>query len=172
MTISLYEALVPNWIQILEAISMLVDKAEAHCVTHEVEPAALIGTRLWPDMYPLGYQFKSAVTHSFGALEALRIGRFTPDRSPWSMTFEGFRNAALSAVARLSVLDPAEVEELSSRVVHFEAGVYKTEFEGRNFLLSFSQPNFFFHCTAAYAILRAQGVAIGKRDFLGRMRTS
>ena len=170
MTISLYDALVPNWLQILDSVSGLIDKAEDHCGMHGMGPAALIGTSLRPDMYPLGYQFKSTVTHSIGAIESTRSGRFTPDKSPWSTTFQGLRDGVSSAVAKLSSIDPAEVEELACRDVCFEAGTYKAEFTGLNFLLSFSQPNFFFHSTAAYAILRAEGVAIGKREFLGRMR--
>lgn len=170
MTFSLYDALVPSWLQILGALSGLMAKAEIYCLEQRREPAALIDARLAPDMYPLGYQVKSAVVHSLGAIDAVRQGAFAPDRSSWPDSFAGFRDHLLSARSRLATVDPAEINCFLGRSVRFEAGAYKAEFAAEDFLMSFSQPNFFFHTSIAYGILRAQGLPIGKIDFLGELQ--
>lgn len=170
MIFSLYDALVPSWLQILGALSGLMAKAEAHCLEQRRAPATLIDARLAPDMYPLGYQVKSAVVHSLGAVEALRQGAFAPDRSSWPDSFAGLRDHLLSAGSRLASVDPAEINGFLGRSVRIEAGTYKAEFVAEEFLMSFSQPNFFFHTSTAYGILREQGLPIGKIDFLGQLR--
>lgn len=170
MSVSLYDALVPTWIQLLDAMSRLIDKAETHCKQRKLAPEGLIDSRLAPDMYPLGYQIKSTVVHSIGSIEAARQGTFSPDRSPWPVSFTALHEQLKSAINRLSAIDEGEVNALAGRDFQFEAGSYKANFLAEDFLLSFAQPNFFFHCTIAYGILRAEGVAIGKLDFLGKMR--
>ena len=170
MSFSLYDALVPSWLQILESVAGLMHQAEAHCKAHGVAPELFIEARLAPDMLPLGYQVRSAVVHSIGALDAARHGIFAPVRVPWPDSFSGLRELLASAISRLQVVQPAEMNAMLGGEVHFEAGTFKADFSTENFLLSFSQPNFYFHSITAYDILRAQGVVIGKIDFLGKMR--
>lgn len=170
MSFTLYDALVPSWLQILDSVLGLMGKAETHCVNQQLAPAELIRTRLAQDMYPLGYQVKATVVHSIGALEGARLGAYVPDRSPWPDSFAGLCDQVSSAIDRLSALDRAEVDGIMGRDLRFEVGSYKVTFVVEEFLLSFSQPNFYFHSATAYDILRAQGIAIGKIDYLGRMR--
>lgn len=170
MSISLYDAVVPSNLQILGAVDKLLGKAEAYCAEQGRAEGELIDARLAPDMLPLGYQVKSCVAHSVGAIAGVRAGHFAPDLSPWPTDFAGLHAAIQGAIAELSALDPAEIEALAANDTLFAFGEMKLPFTGTNFLLSFSQPNFYFHATTAYAILRAEGLKIGKGDFMGMPR--
>ncbi len=170
MPISLYDAVVPSNLQILGAVDGLLTKAEAFCAETGRAEGDLIDARLAPDMLPLGYQVKSCAAHSVGAIAGVRAGHFSPDLSPWPTDFAGLHAALQGAIAELSGLDRAEFDALGENDTLFAFGERKLPFTGANFLLSFSQPNFYFHATTAYAILRAQGVKIGKGDFMGMPR--
>lgn len=87
MTFSFYDAVVPSNLQVLAAIDMLLDKAETFCAEHGKAESDLIESRLAPDMLPFGYQVKSCVVHSVGAISGLRAGSFSPDRSAWPTDF-------------------------------------------------------------------------------------
>lgn len=167
MTFSLYDAVVPSNLQILGAVDRLLDKAEAFCAERDMAAAELIGARLAPDMLPFGYQVKSCAAHSIGGVEGVRLGAYSPDMAPWPTDFEGLHAALRSATAALTELDRDAVDALADADTHFTFGETRLPFTGANFLLSFSQPNFYFHATTAYGILRAQGVKLGKRDFMG-----
>ena len=170
MPISLYDAVVPSNLQILHAVDALLGKAEAFCAEHGRAESDLIDARLAPDMLPFGYQVKSCAAHSLGAIAGVRAGHFAPDLTPWPTDFAGLHAAIQGAIAELTALDPAEFEALGENDTLFAFGEMKLPFTGANFLLSFSQPNFYFHATTAYAILRAQGVKVGKGDFMGMPR--
>lgn len=170
MPISLYDAIIPSNLQILGAVDALLGKAEAFCAEQGRSEGDLIDARLAPDMLPFGYQVKSCVAHSVGAIAGVRAGLFEPDLSPWPADLAGLHAAIQGAIAELSAIDAAEFEALAERDTLFAFGEMKLPFTGANFLLSFSQPNFYFHATTAYAILRAQGVKVGKGDFMGRPR--
>jgi hypothetical protein len=170
MPISLYDAVVPSNLQILRAVDALLDKAEAFCAEQGRTASEMIDARLAPDMLPLGYQVKSCAAHSVGAIAGVRAGHFAPDLTPWPTDFAGLHAAIQGAIAELSALAPAEFEALGENDTLFAFGEMKLPFTGTNFLLSFAQPNFYFHATTAYAILRAQGVKVGKGDFMGMPR--
>ena len=170
MTLSLYDATIPSNLQILRAVDALLDKAEAFAIERGIEPATLIDAKLADDMLPFGYQVKASAGHSVGGIEGVRGGVYAPDRSAWPTDFAGLHTILRDAIAALEAIDPAEFDALATADTRFEFGSYTMPFTGANFLLSFSQPNFYFHATTAYAILRARGVAIGKRDFLGSPR--
>lgn len=170
MPFSLYDAVVPSNLQILGAVDALLDKAEAFCAERGRAHADLIDARLAPDMLPFGYQVKSCAAHSIGGIEGVRAGSYAPDRSPWPSDFPGLHSILHAAIDRLKALDRDLVDALAENDAHFAFGETKLPFTGANFLLSFSQPNFYFHATTAYAILRAQGVTLGKRDFIGMLR--
>ena len=170
MSFSLYDAVVPSNLQILGALDRVIEKAEAFCDEQGLAQAELIDARLAPDMFPLGYQVKSCAVHSIGGIEGARVGSFSPDRSAWPTDFAGLHGILQRAIAELSAVDRDAVDALAEADTHFVFGETKLPFTGANFLLSFSQPNFYFHATTAYAILRAQGVSLGKRDFLGTPR--
>lgn len=170
MSFSFYDAVVPANLQILGALDGVMEKAKAFCDERGLTEAELIDARLAPDMFPLGYQVKSCAVHSIGGIEGTQVGGFSPDRSTWPTEFDGLRGILQRASAALSALDRVTVDELTDTDTHFAFGETKLPFTGANFLLSFSQPNFYFHATTAYAILRAQGVNLGKRDFMGMPR--
>jgi hypothetical protein len=171
MSFSLYAAVVPSYLQILGSVRGLLDKAEAHCAEKNLAPGDLIGARLFEDMHPFSYQVKSAAVHSAGAIEGVRKGVFSPDRNPPPETFALLRERIDGAVAALTAVQPAEMEGFIGRDMRFEVGDFRRDYTAENFLLTFSQPNFYFHAATAYDILRMKGVVIGKRDFLGAQRT-
>lgn len=170
MTFSLYDAVVPSNIQILGALDRILEKAEAFCAERGMTEAELIDARLAPDMLPLGYQVKSCAVHSIGGINGTRAGSFSPDMSAWETDLAGLRGVLQRASAELSALDREDIDGLIDADTRFAFGETQLPFTGADFLLSFSQPNFYFHATTAYAILRAQGMKLGKRDFMGMPR--
>lgn len=170
MPISLHEAFVPSCQQILAAGAALIAKAEAHCSEHGIAPAAIIGARLAPDMAPVPFQVFSMAHHSMGAIAGVRAGRFSPSRPDADQDFASLKAMLDEASAGLAGLDPAELDSFIGKPVVFSFGTMEMPFSCENFLLSFSQPNFYFHATTFYDILRHAGVKIGKRDFTGMPR--
>lgn len=170
MTFSLYDAVVPSNIQILGSVDGLIDKAEAFASAQGIAPADLIDARLASDMLPFGYQVKSCAAHSVGGIEGVKAGSFSPDMSAWAKEFDGLHKTIREAVDALKAIDRAEFDALAERDTAFKFGELSLPFSGAQFLLSFSQPNFYFHATTAYAILRMKGVPLGKRDFMGQLR--
>jgi len=170
MAFTLYAATIPSYLQILESVSRLVGKAESFCTDTGLEPEALIQARLADDMLPFAYQVKSTAVHSLGAIEGVRKGTFSPDTTTPPDTFDGLREHVATTIAALRAIDPDDVESFVGREMCFEFGTHRMDFVAEEFLLSFSQPNFYFHAATAYDILRMKGVEIGKRDFNGRVR--
>ena len=170
MTLSLYDAVIPSNLQILGAVDGLLDRAEAFANEKGWSAADLIDARLAPDMLPFGYQVKACADHSTGAIEGTRDGSFSPSRKQWPTDFDGLHALLRETMATLKGIGRAEFDALADAETHFELGELKLPFTGAQFLLSFSQPNFYFHATTAYAILRAKGVPLGKKDFIGQLR--
>lgn len=170
MAFTLYAATIPSYVQILSSVSRLIDKAERFCSDGGLTPEVLVDARLVDDMLPFAYQVKSTAVHSIGAIEGIRNGAFSPDDTVPPGSFEGLRERIAQTIALLQALDPDEVESFIGRNVRFVFGPSHIDFLAEDFLLSFSQPNFYFHAATAYDILRMKGVQIGKRDFNGRVR--
>jgi uncharacterized protein len=170
MTFSFYDAVIPSYVQLLSALSNLLDMAEAHCTEKGLAPADLIQARLIDDMFPLAYQITSSAHHSLGAIEGVRKGVFAPDMTPPPETFAALKQKITSAHAALGQIEPAEVNGFVGRDMRFEVGQRRMDFTADNFLLSFSQPNFYFHATTAYDILRMKGLPLNKRLYLGTPR--
>lgn len=170
MAFSLYSATVPSYRQILEAVLGLLSKAETFCNEKGIAPHDLIQARLAEDMLPFAYQVKSTAVHSLGAIEGVRRGVFSPDETTPPDTFEALKARIAGTLESLGKIEPAEIDGFAGRDMRFEFGDRRVEFTAEEFLLSFSQPNFYFHATTTYDILRWRGVPLGKRDFLGRVR--
>ena len=166
MTISLYHATVPTMIQLLGAAQGWLAKALDSGIPEE----EIVEARLIEDMLPFAYQVKSMVTHSVGAVEGLRKGVFSPDLSDPPRTIEGLRLKLGEAENTLKAISQGEIDSFAGKDMRFEFRDTSLPFTGEDFLFSLSQPNFFFHATTAYAILRMKGVAVGKRDFMGQVR--
>lgn len=170
MALSLYAATVPSYQQILGAIAGLLGKAEAFCTEKGIAPHDIIQARLAQDMLPFAYQVKSTAVHSLGAIEGVRRGVFSPDVTPPPDSFPALKARIAETLAALEAIDPAEVDAFFGRDMRFSFGDRHADFTAENFLLSFSQPNFYFHATTTYAILRWKGIPLGKRDFTGKLR--
>ncbi|MGH8301419.1 MAG: DUF1993 domain-containing protein [Steroidobacteraceae bacterium] len=170
MPLSLYAATIPSYRQILGAVMGLLHSAQAFCGEQGTDPADLVQARLAPDMLPLAYQVKSTAVHSLGAIEGVRRGVFSPDTTPPPETFAALEARIAGTLSALEAIDPAEVESFAGRDMRFEFGDRHIDFTAEEFLLSFAQPNFYFHAATVYDILRWKGVPLGKRDFLGRLR--
>lgn len=171
MTYSLYAAIVPSTLQMLGSVAHLLDKAAKHCADEGLPEAELLDARLADDMLPFAYQVKSCAVHSIGAIEGVRAGTFSPDTTVPPASFAALADRIEDARAGVQAVDPAEFEGFVGRDMAFVVGeVRRLEFTADQFLLSFTQPNLYFHVTTAYAILRARGVALGKRDYLGALR--
>jgi uncharacterized protein len=170
MALSIYDAFVPSARQIVAASIGLIDKAEAHCGEQGLAPAELIEARLAPDMFGLPFQVHSVAGHTAGAIAGVKAGRFSPSGAGGEPSFATLRAELAAAEAALAGLDPAELETYAGKPVIFALGSMEMPFTAENFLLSFSQPNFYFHAATLYDILRHKGVKLGKRDFMGMPR--
>lgn len=168
MSFSLYEAVIPSMIQILNAGQGWIEKCR-NCEHSEGELAA---ARLAEDMFPFAYQIKSMVVHSVGAIEGVRKGVFSPDMSEPATGLEQMRLNLGAAENTLRAISKGEIDSFIGGETHFvfEPRGVDLPFASEDFLLSFSQPNFYFHATTAYAILRMKGLKVGKMDFMGQLR--
>ncbi|ANY19568.1 hypothetical protein A6F68_01046 [Tsuneonella dongtanensis] len=170
MPLSLHAAYVPSALQMLGTARHLVDTAEKWCGESGCPEADLIGTRIIEDMLPFSYQVKCVAEHTQGSIEGIRKGVYSPDLNPPPDSFEALRTKLASAVEAMKALTEDEMEGFMGQPMRFEFRGNGMEFKAEDFLLSFSQPNFYFHCATAYDILRMKGVPVGKRDFMGRVR--
>jgi hypothetical protein len=170
MTISLYDATVANFIQTTTAVGGFLERGLAHATDNGLDPEVLTEARLFSDMFPLRFQIVSVVHHSVGAIEGATSGRFGPptDRNPYR--YADLQRVIAEALAALQALPRETVDALEGGEVLFQVGETRLPFLAKDFLLSFSLPNFYFHATTAYDILRSQGAPLGKRDYMGPMR--
>jgi hypothetical protein len=170
MAFSLYDASVANFLQTLGAVSHFLDKGLKHFQEQGVDPESIVEARLASDMWPLRNQIFSVAGHSLGAIEAAKSGTFRPPSGDPAMNYAGLQTLVRDAQAALTALKPEDVNALEGRDVTFKVGDRALPFTAEGFLMTFSLPNFYFHATTAYDILRSKGVPVGKRDFMGRMR--
>ena len=169
MAFSLYDATVANHLQILGAVGSFLDKSLAHFREKGIDPAEVVETRLAPDMLPLRFQIVSVAHHSRGAMEAAKNGVFVPPSGKPDLDYAALQTLVAEARNELAALTPEAVNALIGREVTFKIGDRALPFTAEGFLMSFSMPNFFFHATTTYAILRHKGAPLGKRDFMGRL---
>jgi hypothetical protein len=160
MAISLYDVSVGSYLQTLGAVAGFLERGAAHCRDNNIDPEQIVETRLKDDMLPFRFQIISVAHHSLGAIEGVKQGAFGPPSE----------QRPLDTRAGLEKLAREEVDALEGREVTFQIGSFKMPFTAENFLMSFSLPNFYFHATTAYDILRSKGAPLGKRDFMGQMR--
>jgi hypothetical protein len=170
MAFSLYDATVANYLQTLGAVSGFLDRGLAHFKEHGVDPQEIVEARLVGDMLPLRFQITSVVHHSRGAIEGVEKGEFHPPGGPAIHDYVALQALVTDARDALTKLAPETINALAGRDVIFHLGDRKLPFTAEGFLMSFSLPNFYFHATTAYDILRLRGVPLGKRDFMGRLR--
>ena len=171
MATSLYDLSVASYLQTVAAIGGVLDRGAKHCAEAGTDPNDLTGVRLFDDMAPLTFQIVSVAHHSVGALEGVRSGVFKPPAGPMpGMAYADLQKMIADAEAALKALTPDEVNAWEGKDVFFQFGEMKIPFTAEGFILSFSLPNFYFHSTTAYDILRMKGVPLGKRNFMGALR--
>ena len=169
MAFSLYDASVANYLQTLGAVSGFLDRSLTYFREHNVDPETIVEARLAADMLPLRFQIVSVAHHSRGAIEGVQQGVFNPPSTKVAYDFAGLQGLVAETREALSALTPEAVNALGGRDLVFHLGERKLPFTAEGFLMSFSLPNFYFHATTAYDILRTNGVPLGKRDFIGRL---
>ena len=166
MTISMYQASVPRFVNMLGNLAGILDKAQAHAEAKKLDPATLPNFRLFPDMFPLIRQVQIACDAAKGAGARL-AGVEAPSHPDVETTFPELQARIDATVAFLTTLTPDQMAGAESKPVVLKMQGVEMTFTGQVFLLNLAMPNFYFHISTAYDILRHNGVALGKRDLLG-----
>lgn len=166
MKISMYQASVPVFIHMLKNLAAILQKGVAYAEVKKIEPTVLINSRLYPDMFALVRQIQIAsdVAKGCGArLAGLEPPKFEDNETTFPELFARIDKT----VAYLETLKPEQIDGSEQRTVTLQIRNRTMTFLGMPFLLNFALPNFYFHVTTAYDILRHCGVEIGKQDFIG-----
>jgi hypothetical protein len=164
---SFYDATVPAYLQILNSLSGILGKAEAHCAAKNIQPEVLLTARLYPDMLPFTKQIQIACDHATRGCARLTHSE-VPSMPDAEKSFEELRQRLARTIDYVKTFKPAQFEGADAKEVTFPVGGGRSmTLKGQQFLSSFSLPNFYFHAVTAHDILRHNGVEIGKRDFLG-----
>ncbi|CAG9181124.1 DUF1993 domain-containing protein [Cupriavidus respiraculi] len=166
MSLSMYEASVPLFIRALNNLSAILEKGAAHAQAQGMDPADLIQTRLVSDMDALPAQIQRASDSAKGCAARL-AGIEVPGMADTETTFAELQERIAKTVAFLKTITPAQLEGSETRRIELKVPPEPMYFDGKAYLLGFALPNFYFHITTAYDILRHKGVQIGKRDYLG-----
>lgn len=166
MTISMFAASVPVFRQMLTALASVLDKAEAHAAAHKIDASVLVGARLFPDMFPLSRQVQIACDFAKGTCARL-AGVEVPSWHDDEKTFPELRQRIARTLAFIDGFKPGDIDGSEARAIHMKTPQQELNFKGQPYLLGFALPNFYFHVATAYAILRHNGVQLGKRDFIG-----
>lgn len=164
---SMYTVLVPTAIRTLSNLSAILDKAEAHAEARKIDPAVLIGSRLYPDMFPLGRQVQIATDIVKGGAARLS-GTEPPSWPDDEKTLAELRARIAKAVDYLKGFKAEQIDGSEAKSIVIKMRVGEMQFTGQDYLMAFVLPNLFFHAATAYNILRHNGVELGKQDFLGR----
>ena len=166
MGISMYQASVPRFAQMLRNLAAILDKAQAHVEAKKLEPSALTTFRLYPDMFPLTRQVQIACDQAKGAVARL-AGLEIPKHEDTEQTFAELRARIAKTVDFIEPVRPSQIDGSETKEIVLKLRTQELRFNGLQYLLGFAYPNFYFHVTTAYNILRHNGVEIGKRDFVG-----
>lgn len=167
MTISLYSASVPVFQQMLNALSQILTKAEAHAAEKNIQPEALLQARLYPDMLNFTRQVQIAVDFAKGASARLAQVEM-PKYDDTETSFAELQALLAKTLAFIGSIKPEQIDGNEEIEIILRPGTPKEKrFTGQTYLLSYSLPQFFFHVTTAYDLLRHNGIEIGKRDFMG-----
>ena len=168
MTISMYQASIPTFIRALNNLADILQKAAAHAEAKKIDPAVLINSRLYPDMFPLAKQVQVASDAAKGG--AARLAQAQPPAfEDNETTFPQLIERARKTVAYLETLKPEQIDGSEERTVTWQTRTSTKSMQGQPYLLNHLLPNLFFHVTTTYAILRHNGVELGKQDFLGKV---
>lgn len=168
MQISMYAASVPVFVKMLGNLSAILDKAAAYAEQKKVDPAVLLGARLYPDMFALTKQVQIACDFAKGAVARL-AGHEPPKYEDNETTIADLKARIARTVEYIQAFTPEQLNGSETREVELKIRGETVRYPGLAYLLHVATPNFYFHVTTAYGILRHNGVELGKRDFVGRV---
>lgn len=166
MPLSMSSASIPLFTHHLGVLSCLLNAAEAHATARNIDPALLLAARLYPDMHPLIGQVQIACDFAKGAVARL-AGAEVPSYTDDEATIEDLRARLSKTLNFVKSVDAIRIDGSEDRPIALKFGGAQLAFRGEDYLVRFAMPNFLFHVTTAYAILRQCGVPLGKADFLG-----
>lgn len=166
MPISMYQACVPPCIRALQNLATILDKGAAHAAARKIDPAVLVNARLFPDMFPLARQVQIASDVAKAGASRL-AGVEPPSYADDEASFPELLERVGKTVAYLETIQPARLDGSEERTVTWKMRGRETSLQGLPYLTNWVLPNVHFHVTAAYAILRHNGVELGKADYLG-----
>ena len=167
MTLSMYQASVPRFANMLGNLSSILDKAQAHVEAKKLDASTLTTYRLFPDMLPFTRQVQIACDTAKGAVARL-AGVENPSHEDNEKTIAELQARIAKTLAFIQSVSPAQIDGSEDRDIVVRRGETETHYKGMQFLLGSALPNLYFHVTTAYNILRHNGVEIGKRDYLGK----
>jgi hypothetical protein len=166
MSLTMYQASIPVFIHMLGNLSSILDKATTHAEAKKIDTAVFINARLAPDMHPLSRQIQIATDMVKGCAARL-AGIEVPSYEDNESTFPDLQERIAKTIAFLQSVSAEQIDGSEEREVTLKLRGKEISLSGRPYLLNFVLPNFYFHITAAYAILRHNGLEIGKMDYLG-----
>jgi hypothetical protein len=166
MTISMYQASVPRFVNILNNLTGILNKTQAHIDAKKIADATLTGYRIFPDMLPMSAQVQIACDAAKGVVARLS-GVENPAFEDNEKTLAELIARIAKTIAFIQSVPADKIDGTEDKDIIIKRGEKETHYKGMQFLLGHAVPNFYFHVTTTYAILRHNGVEIGKRDFLG-----
>jgi uncharacterized protein len=169
MTLSMYHASVPVMIKMLGNLETILDKAIAHAAARKIDDAALVEARLFPDMFTFARQIRVATDVSKGGIARL-AGVEIPKFEDNEKTLAELKARVRRAIDFFQTIKPAQIDGTEDKAISLTVGGNALKFKGMDYLLDFVLPNFYFHVTTAYNLLRHGGVDIGKMDYLGKVQ--
>ena len=166
MSLSMYQATIPAFVQMLNNLSAILDKAGAHAQSRQIDPEVLLSYRLAPDMLPFVRQLQIAADLAKGAAARLADVE-VPKHDDTGKTLGDLKARLAKTATFVQSFKPTDIDGSEDRDINLKLGEHTMSFKGQPYLVHFALPNFYFHCTTAYDILRHCGVELGKRDFIG-----
>src|SRR5678815_479889 len=167
MTISMYQASTPRFANMLRNLSALIDKAEAHCAAKKIDPVALTTYRLYPDMFPFTRQVQIACDTAKGAVARL-AGAEIPKYEDTEQTFAELKARIAKTIDFIESMGASKIDGSEEKEIVLAMRSGERRFKGMQYRLRRAYPHIYFHVTTAYAILRHNGVDVGKGDFIGK----
>jgi hypothetical protein len=149
----------------LKNLSAILDKAQAHAEARKIDPVVLVNSRLYPDMFPVKRQVQIACDTAKGASARL-AGVEVPKHEDMEETFADLKARITKTIDFIQTLKPAQIDGSEEKNIHLKLGQREVDYRGMQYLLGHALPNFYFHVTTAYDILRHNGVELAKRDYL------
>jgi hypothetical protein len=162
----MYQVSVPVFLRNLNALAGVLDKAAAFAEAKKFDQAVLLSTRLYPDMFPLNVQVGQVCTHAARGV-AMLSGMAQPEFGGPETTIAALKERVAKTIDFVKSANAGQIDGTEEKDVVLKFGTREMPFKGQAFLVGFTLPNFFFHYTTAYNILRSLGLEVGKRDFMG-----